>query len=217
MYTRYLCMIFKDSDFSPLAMYTIYLCMIFKDSDFRPLAMYTRYLCMIFKDSDLSPLAMYTRYLCMIFKDSDFRPLASSYTRYLCMIFKDSDFRPLAILDICAWYLKIQTLGLLLCTLDICAWCLKIQTLGLLLVATLDICAWCLKKYHELVTAWQQWLLLFADNLCKQFGTRSDLIGLIWVQAVWHSDRGPERTFWFFLKNQQTTKRACKIFQHAKS
>ena len=44
--------------------------MIFKDSDFRPLAMYTRYLCMMFEDSDFRPLASsYTRYLCMMFKE----------------------------------------------------------------------------------------------------------------------------------------------------
>ena len=43
--------------------------------------------------------------------------------------------------------------------------------------------------------------------------------GLTWIQTVWHSDGIPESIFEkiYFEKNQQTTKRACKITQKAKS
>ena len=59
--------------------------------------------------------------------------------------------------------------------------------------------------------------LLSADNLCKQLRPRMWV--LIWIQTIWHSDNVPERIFEkvTFEKSQQTTTKAWKITQYAKS
>ena len=44
-------------------------------------------------------------------------------------------------------------------------------------------------------------LVSSADNLCKQFGPRSDLI---WIKTVWHSDDIPERSFFLNLIKKKT-------------
>ena len=68
----------------------------------------------------------------------------------------------------------------------------------------------------------KRWLVSSAANLCKQFGSRSgptNCQSYMCIQTVWHSDSVPEEIFEkvYFEKNQQTTRKAWKITQHAKS